>query len=132
MDTTKKILNTYVPGVCNIGPEEINMRKKVGWTALIVTIVLWLGFSYLHLSKYWFLILFFPAAMSATGFIQGFSHFCAGFGIRGVFNFSKEVGKTDTVAQAEYRAADKKKAQKIFLQSILVGILVAIIAFLVK
>jgi len=32
--------NVYIPGVCNIGPAEIAMRKRVGWGALAVTVAL--------------------------------------------------------------------------------------------
>jgi len=38
--------NQYIPGVCNIGTEEIKKRKQAGWIGLIATIVLW-GIIYL-------------------------------------------------------------------------------------
>jgi len=121
----------YIPGVCNIGEAEIARRKRIGWIGLIFTGALW-AILFATAAPAWLrFVLFFPAAMSATGFIQGFSHFCAGFGMKGVFNFGTELYKTDTVAQAEYRAKDKRKAQVIFLYSILVGILVAAVAYLI-
>jgi hypothetical protein len=52
--------------------------------------------------------------------------------IPGVCNIGPEVGKTDTVSQAEFRAKDKKKAQQIFLYSVLIGMVVALIAFFLK
>ncbi len=76
------------------------------------------------------MLLFFPAAMSATGFIQGFMHFCAGFGMKGVLNFSPELYKIDTVREAEFRAKDRRKAQIIFAYSILTGLIVAALAYL--
>lgn len=121
----------YIPGVCNIGEAEIAQRKRIGWIGLAVTAVLWALLAYFNAPAWSRLVIFFPAAMSATGFIQGFSHFCAGFGMRGVFNFGTELYKTDTVSQAEYRAKDKHKARLIFAYSILVGILVAVIAYTV-
>ena len=119
----------YIPGVCNIGEKEIEARKRIGWISLVVTLVLWAVLDYLKISPYWKILVFIPASMSATGFIQGFSQFCAGFGLKGVFNFSDELSKTDSVAQAEFREQDRKKAQMIFGQSVLVGVLVALIAF---
>jgi hypothetical protein len=121
--------NVYIPGVCNIGPAEIAMRKRVGWGGLVVTAIAWIGLVYFSVNHYWLLLLVFPASMSATGFLQGYLHFCAGFGMRGLFNFGSEVGKTETVQQQEFRAKDKKRAQEIFLYSVIVGIVVALIAF---
>ncbi len=120
----------YVPGVCNIGPAEIRRRRQSGWVGLAVTVVLWGGFLIFRVPAPWRLLLFFPAAMGATGFIQAALHFCAGFGTRGVFNFGPEVGKTDTVEQAEFRRKDRRKARQIGLYSGLIGIVVAIAGYL--
>jgi hypothetical protein len=121
--------NQYIPGVCNIGPAEIAMRKRLGWYGLILTIVLWALMVWLGISSWWRLLLFIPVFFSANGFLQGFMHFCAGFGMRGVFNFGSEVGKTDTVSQAEFRVKDRRKAQQIFLYAVLIGIAIVLIAF---
>jgi hypothetical protein len=119
----------YIPGVCNIGEAEIKQRKRIGWTGLAAAIIIWIIFDLTHAAAFWKIILFFPAFMGATGLIQGFGHFCAGFGMKGVFNFGNELYKTDTVAQAEYRAQDKKKAQTIFAYSIFAGLVVALAAY---
>jgi hypothetical protein len=120
--------NIYIPGVCNIGPAEIAMRKRVGWGGLVVTALVWFGLAYFDVNHYWLLLLVIPASMAATGFLQGYLHFCAGFGMRGLFNFGSEVGKTETVQQQEFRAKDKKRAQQIFIYSIFIGIVFALIA----
>lgn len=120
--------NVYIPGVCNIGPSEIAMRKRVGWIGLLVTILAWAGFIFIGANPYWRFALVLPASMSATGFLQAYLHFCAGFGMRGLFNFGTEVGKTETVQQQEFRAKDKKRAQQIFLYSVLIGLVVALLA----
>lgn len=125
-----EIQNKYIPGVCNIGTEEINKRKQAGWIGLIATAVLWALFIWLHIPSIWRLTLFFPAMMSATGFLQAYMHFCAYFGFASLFNFGN-VGKTDSVQQAEFRAQDRKRAWQIVLYSILIGTAVAIIAFII-
>ena len=130
-NTSPKLDSQYIPGVCNIGSAEIAARKRSGLIGLIVTSILWIAFAYFDLASSWFLVLFFPATMSATGFIQGFNHFCAGFGIRGLFNFGSTVGNTDTVSQAEFRTKDKKKAQQIFVYSVLVGLAVALVGYFI-
>jgi len=116
--------NQYIPGVCNIGDAEIKRRKRVGWIGLVVTIVVGALFDIFHVAVYWKLLLFFPASLSATGFIQAWMHFCAGFGMKGAFNFSSEINKTDTVSQAEFRAKDHRKAVTIFVYSIITGVVV--------
>jgi len=120
----------YIPGVCNIGPAEIRLRKRLGWYGLLVTIILWVALDWFRLPAEAMLILFVPVFFSANGFLQGFMHFCAGFGMRGLFNFGPEVGKTDTVPQAEFRKKDRKKSQQIFAYAVIIGIVIALIAVL--
>jgi hypothetical protein len=119
----------YIPGVCNIGPAEIRKRRQAGWVGLGSTIVLWAVFWILRLAAPWRLLLFIPAAIGATGFIQAATHFCAGFGMKGLFNFGTEVGKTDSIEQAEFRIKDRSKARLIGLYSILIGVAVGFAGF---
>jgi hypothetical protein len=119
----------YVPGICNIGPAEIRRRKQSGWLGVGLTILLWAAFLIFRVPAPWRLFLFLPAMIGATGFFQAALHFCAAFGIRGVFNFGSEVGKTDTVEQAEFRRADRRKARLIGLYSALVGIAIALAGY---
>ncbi len=120
----------YIPGICNIGPAEISNRKLIGWVGLAITIVLWILFSYLDVSAGFFLLLFFPALASSIGFTQAFTHFCVHFGMRGLFNFSSEIGKTESVLQKEFRKKDQIKSLKLILYSILLAGLVSFIAYL--
>ncbi|MBN2086664.1 MAG: hypothetical protein JW748_15730 [Anaerolineales bacterium] len=119
----------YIPGVCNIGPAEIRMRRTSGWIGLAAVILLWAAFCCFRVPAAWRLLLFFPAAMSAVGFLQAAMHFCAAFGIGGVFNFGPNVGKTDTIEQAEYRRQDRRKALQIVLYSGLIGIAAALAGY---
>jgi hypothetical protein len=121
--------DTYIPGVCNIGPAEIKQRKQSGYIGLIVTILLWAVLVALHSSAIIRVVVFFPATMSASGFIQSYKHFCAGFGMKGLFNFGATVGQTDTVAQKEFRAKDRGEALRILGYSALIGLIVALIAY---
>ena len=120
----------YIPGVCNIGAAEIARRRQSGWVGLGVTVLLWVLFFMLRVPAPWRLALFIPAAVGAAGFLQAAFHFCANFGMRGVFNFGAQVGKTDTVEQAEFRRKDRSKARLISLLSALVGAVAAVIGFL--
>ena len=126
MATTQGV---YVPGVCNIGHAEIRQRLRFGWGGLAVTVVLAAAFFVFRVPAPWRFFLFLPAALGATGFLQAAFHFCAAFGMSGVFNFGAEVGKTDTVEQAEFRRKDRAKALQIVAYSILVGVVVALAGY---
>ena len=119
----------YNPGVCNIGPAEISRRTRSGWVGVGATLLLWVVFWLFHVPAPWRLLLFFPAVVGATGFLQAAMHFCAAFGMQGIFNFGPEIGKTDTVEQAEYRRKDRQKALLIGLYAFLIGLAIAVAAF---
>ncbi len=119
----------YIPGACNIGKSEIEKRKQAGWIGLIAVIILYALFAYFGVVRIWRLIIFIPATAAAIGFLQARMHFCAYFGMAGVFNFSPETGKTDTIEQAEFRAADRRKAWKIIIYSIFIGAVAAAVVY---
>jgi fatty acid desaturase len=119
----------YIPGACNIGRSEIKRRERAGWFGLILTVLLLGMFVFLDAPRLWRLIIFIPAMMAAVGFLQARMHFCAYFGMLGVFNFSPKVGKTDTVEQAEFRAMDRRKAWRIIIYSVIIGVIVAVAAY---
>jgi hypothetical protein len=123
------VANEYVPGVCNIGRAEIRQRKLIGWVALAVTVGMWIAFSAFTVTPLWRLTLFFPALMAAIGFLQAAWHFCARFGLGGVFNFGPNVGKTDTIERAEFRRQDRRTATQIIALSALAGAIVAATAY---
>ena len=122
------VLSKYIPGVCNIGPAEIAIRKQAGWIGLSVTIVLWALFIWLDAPRIWRLALFIPTVISATGFLQAYMRFCVHFGFFGLFNFGK-TGRTDNITQQEFRAKDLHKAWQIVAYSVLIGLAVALIAY---
>ncbi len=128
MPTTNK---EYIPGVCNIGKAEIQQRKMIGWIALATCVVLWAASAILNVAASWRLLLFLPATMAAIGFLQAAWHFCAKFGLKGVFNFGPNTGRTDTVEQAEFRRQDRRTALRIIGWSALAGLAVAVAAYLI-
>ncbi len=121
--------NKYIPGVCNIGKSEIERRKQAGWSGLIITLILLGLLIYFDVPRSWRFVIFIPAMITAIGFLQARMHFCAYFGMHGVFNFSPDLGKTDTVEQAEFRAMDRRKAWQIIAYSAIIGAVVTIISY---
>lgn len=121
----------YVPGVCNIGPAEVKKRRDIGVIWIIVSAALLGILLVFHANPFLRLLIFFPLTISFSGFYQAYFHFCAGFGMSGLYNVAKSAGNTDTVAEADFRRKDKKKAQQIFTLSIVTGIIVAIVSYFI-
>jgi hypothetical protein len=117
----------YVPGVCNIGPEEIARRRNLGWVSLAIVFVVLLALILTRVNPWWRLFVFFPATTSASGFLQAYFHFCAGFARIGVFNFG-HIGETHKVDDEYSKKKDKKKGNQITLYAVLIGGVTVIIA----
>ena len=119
----------YQPGVCNIGPAEIAKRRRAGHVGAAITIGALVVLVAVNAPPLARLLIAIPAAVSASGYLQAYLKFCAGFGSRGIYNFG-DVGTTDKVADATARALDKAKANRIGLASFAIGLAVAIVAVL--
>jgi len=122
--------NQYIPGVCNIGKEEIKGRKKSVYFALALLVVVVLLIELLHANHLWRLIIFIPVASFAVSFQQVYFKFCVNFGMRGVFNFG-DIGKTFTSDQKEYYRKDRAKALKMIIVGVLIGIAAAVIYYFI-
>jgi hypothetical protein len=121
-----RVKTEYVPGVCNIGKEERAMRARAGWLGLGVGVIALVAMLLFRLAPAWRLLLILPLAGAAIGFLQNAFHFCVHFGLSGLFNFGAEVGKTDSVEQAEFRKADRSRAFLILGLSLAIGIVLGL------
>jgi hypothetical protein len=121
-------VSEYRPGVCNIGPEEIAMRRRSGHVAAAATVSLLSILVATNAPRWTRLFVGLPAAGAASGYLQARAHFCAGFGSRGVYNFGP-VGEVQKVTDADDLAADKRTSRRIALQSGAVGLVAAAAAF---
>jgi hypothetical protein len=120
----------YTPGVCNIGKEEITRRKTVGWIGLIATIIVIVVLLLLHAPVIWRVVVFLPAFVAASGFVQTYFHFCVGFAQAGVFNVSDTVGTTQTVTDPVSKARDNKRKVELYLYILVIAIFVTALTFL--
>jgi hypothetical protein len=119
----------YEPGVCNIGPAEIARRRRIGHIGLAAGVVLLVVFVATGLPHLLRLLIVLPAALSATGYLQAWFHFCAGFGSAGVYNLGP-LGEEVRVTDPQALARDRAKSMKIGLASLAIGVVVAIAAVL--
>lgn len=129
-DTGNPIAGTeYRPGVCNIGPEEIGRRRRAGYIGLVASVVLLVVLLAVGAPHPVRLLVALPAAAAASGYLQAWLRFCAGFGWRGVFNFG-QLGRTDQVSDEDSRSRDRARARQIFLASLVIGAVVGVAAVL--
>lgn len=121
----------YIPGVCNIGRKEVQMRKVAGILGLVCVVLLLGTFVVVKTEPLWRLVVFLPAFLAALGFLQAQLGFCVKYGFGGVFSFGPDVGKTDTVEQAEFRRQDRRKAVVILAASFAMAAAVAAAAYFI-
>lgn len=120
----------YIPGTCNIGPNEIRMRQTLAWVCLLVTIAL-SGFLYSQASRELRFISIIPAFATAILFLQSAFSFCVHYGFQGVFNVQSSLGKTDTIEQAEFRQRDRLTAIRILAGSAVIAVVFTTLFYLI-
>ncbi len=115
---------THQPGVCNIGPAEIGVRKMTAVVGFVLTIALFIFLRAIKASQGLYSLEIFPATLFTTGWIQARSRFCIYFGLRGLFNFGG-LGKsssTETIDDSVFRAADRALALKLLARAVLLAL----------
>jgi hypothetical protein len=117
----------YVPGTCNIGPEEIALRRRAGHVGLAVTAGLAAALLRSGAHPAWRLALALPAAGAASGYLQARQRFCANYGFRGLYNFERR-GHEQPVPLAGAQDEDRRRALQISAASAAIGAGVALVA----
>ena len=119
----------YRPGVCNIGPAEIRRRRWTGHVGLVATLVLLAVLIAIEAPPVSRLIVGVPAMISASGYLQAWLKFCAGFAQLGVYNFG-ERDDTQKVVDPEAHRRDLAMGRKIGMAAGIIGAGVALVAVL--
>jgi hypothetical protein len=119
----------YTAGKCNIGENEIAMRLRAGWFGLALTIILWGIFIVASVQAPWRLTLFFPATLSAMGFLQAHNRFCVYFGFASIFNFGTVGNKISVLSESD-KTLDRRHAKRIISIGVLFGIVIAMVGYL--
>lgn len=119
----------YQPGSCNIGPAEIARRRRAGHIALLAAVILFVVLLAINAPPLARFVVALPVAGAASGYLQAWLRFCAGFGSRGIFNFG-ELGQTVQVTDADARGRDRRKARQIGSASLAIGLAVGLVVVL--
>ncbi len=119
----------YIPGACNIGPQERKLRKTAGWIGLGLFLAL-LGILYASHAPQWarfFLLL--PALLSVTGWVQYAHRFCVNFGMRGLVNMDKPAFQTENVVEEAFRRKDRQRALGLIALSAAISLAATLAAY---
>ena len=122
--------DSYRPGACNIGKNEIRKRYATGFVGLIIAGVLVYVIAQFSLPTWSLLACFFPLFLGAEGFLQGYFKFCAGFAARSTFDFSGSSNEKGKVTDKEAHNLDMRKAMRINLYSFVTAAVVSAIIYL--
>ena len=120
----------YIPGVCNIGKEEVSKRRNGAVFAGLLCIAIIIILPLVHADRIWRFVLFFPATSLGVGIQQWSNKFCVGFGLKGIFNF-KQLGESVPVEQQEMLKADKAKAIQMIVIGLTIGLALTIGFYLI-
>ena len=105
-----------IPGSCNIGKGEIRQRQIVALIGLAISISSLIALISTDAPRGARLGIFIPLAVASIGWVQSRKKFCLAYGFMGTFNFGK-LGQLSKVADSASRAADRKTALSILIQS---------------
>ena len=119
----------YQPGVCNIGPAEIQRRRMAGHVGLVASLAVLSALVVTDAPALLRLLVIAPAAVAASGYLQARLRFCANYGWRGIFNVG-EIGDDGQVVDRAARAADRRLALRIGLGSLGIGLAAGMVALL--
>ncbi|HUD11159.1 MAG TPA: hypothetical protein VMS08_02010 [Candidatus Saccharimonadia bacterium] len=130
--TTAAKQSSYVPGVCNINHAEIARRRRIGYIGLAVMAVLFALLTAFHLKGAIRIVLFFPAFIAASGFLQARYKFCSGYGSSGRQN--AQEGSTTATAVTDDAAIqkDKNRAVMINMQAAVIALIASAVALLLS
>jgi hypothetical protein len=120
----------YKPGVCNIGHEEVAIRKATFYI-ILTAMFTWLIYTLLvPVSVLNLAVLFMISIAMSISFLQYRNRFCIKYGWLYQFNFGKR-GLLQKVIGEDHRKSDRKKVLEILTKSILFSsLLVATVYFL--
>ena len=118
----------YQPGVCNIGKGEVRERYALAFMGFMISAALVSSIILYHLPRWYLLASFLSLVLGFEGLYQGRFRFCAGFAAAGVY-YAGETKKK--VTDPKDHAKDMQKAKHIHLYSVVSGIIMAVIAYLV-
>ncbi len=130
MTTTSTTQTAYIPGMCNINHNEIKKRRNLGYIGggiFLVGLIILLAF----VSDRWVrVILFLPALLGVSGFLQARNKFCVGYAGAGMQNASEGSSEASKIADEAALTADKQKSSQMNRQTFAISLALTVLTLL--
>jgi len=111
----------YTPGACNIGIQEISIRKKFVWLFAPLTIFFTIScLYYCHSLFLWFLLVISSFSLIVL-YLEIKYKFCILFGFFSLYNFQR-LGDLDEVKNQESINMDRRRVLEIVLISTVIAL----------
>jgi hypothetical protein len=117
---------TYVPGACNIGPEEIARRRAAAVTGLLATAGFAAALLVTGAPDPLRLLVAVPAAATTIAALQVRDRFCVAYAAQGVYNVDGPAGQATPVLDAYSRSRDRQRAVRMILAGAAIGLAAAL------
>jgi uncharacterized membrane protein len=117
----------YIPGICNINPKEVRRRRTIGIIGLVAVVVIAGLSSALNVPLVLRVVIFIPAFIMATGFIQAKTKFCIGYASAGMQHTGDESRHIEDERAVQL---DKQRAKKINIQAFFIAATITAILLL--
>ncbi len=118
----------YLSRFTNIGKKEQKKRKTLAITALIIGLILLMGFYYNHLNHDFGFILFPFFFLAAIGFLQAHQKVCVVFAFKGTCKLDESKEKATPPI---YANEIKNESIRIIAKSLLLALVGIIISYII-
>jgi hypothetical protein len=112
-------INQSIRPRCNIGPAEVERRRRSAMVITTLAAGVAIGLEALHLSAPARLAIFPFAAGAAVAWLQVVHRFCVAFGALGIQNFNN-LGEEEKIDPA-MRALDRRRVAQLVLEGSAIG-----------
>ena len=116
----------YIPGQCNLGPEEIRRRMNIGWFGVGLTFLVVLVLEIFDAPKMYRIIVLPTIAVALSGFLQARHRFCYLYGWRGVFSITGRKKFEKVSVNADLKK-DRNTAIRIVVMMLVGSILLTVL-----
>ena len=113
----------YIAGTCNLGPDEVRRRTRIGYIGLIIALIVVFLLEFFDAPRLYRLFILPPVFYSISGFIQARHRFCYLYGFYGVFSVAGRK-QFKRVKEDEALRKDRRTAWKILMMSMVGAVVI--------
>lgn len=120
----------YVPGACNIGPQEIRRRRAFAVAGIVAAVVMLAVLVAIDAPAWSRLLLLAPLTGGIFSWLQARRRFCAAYAFAGIASFGTNADMQRGVQDAEARRADLAAVRRMGRDALLIALPITIVAVL--